>query len=186
MTGYGPKQLAESFRTVRKNTIAIANEIPEDKYAFKATPEVMSVAEMLAHLAVTPLWQIDLHGRRVDRVDFTMFTTRREEAKAAEAALRTKAHIIRALEDAGEKFARFVEGLDEAALDSTVTFPPAVQPSTKTRFEMLLGVKEHEMHHRAQLMLVQRLLGQVPPLTRARQQVQAQAQAQVASARSGS
>ena len=31
------------------------------------------------------------------------------------------------------------------------------------------------MHHRGQLMLVQRLLGQVPHLTRARQQMQAQA-----------
>ena len=42
-------------------------------------------------------------------------------------------------------------------------------PPTKTRFEMLLSVKEHEMHHRAQLMVSQRLLGQVPPLTRDRE-----------------
>ena len=40
---------------------------------------------------------------------------------------------------------------------------------------MILGIKEHEMHHRGQLMLVQRLLGQVPHLTRARQQMQASA-----------
>jgi len=40
---------------------------------------------------------------------------------------------------------------------------------------MLLGVKEHEMHHRGQLMLIQRLLGRVPHLTRARQQMRAQA-----------
>jgi uncharacterized damage-inducible protein DinB len=33
---------------------------------------------------------------------------------------------------------------------------------------MLLAVKEHEMHHRAQLMLIQRLLGIVPHLTRQR------------------
>ena len=32
-----------------------------------------------------------------------------------------------------------------------------------------MSVKEHEMHHRSQLMLIQRLLGQVPPLTRQRQ-----------------
>src|ERR1700722_5456561 len=28
---YGGKELAESFRTVRKNTLAIAEDIPEDK-----------------------------------------------------------------------------------------------------------------------------------------------------------
>jgi uncharacterized damage-inducible protein DinB len=52
-----------------------------------------------------------------------------------------------------------------------------VQPPSKTRFEMLLGVKEHEMHHRGQLMQMQRMIGQVPHLTRARQQMQAQAAA---------
>jgi uncharacterized damage-inducible protein DinB len=37
---------------------------------------------------------------------------------------------------------------------------------------MLLGVKEHEIHHRGQLMLIERLLGIVPHLTR-RQQARA-------------
>ncbi len=44
----------------------------------------------------------------------------------------------------------------------------------KTRFEMLLGVKEHEMHHRAQLFLIERMIGIVPHLTRARQERMAQ------------
>ena len=39
----------------------------------------------------------------------------------------------------------------------------------KTRFEMLIGAKEHEMHHRAQLMVIERLIGIVPHLTRNRQ-----------------
>ena len=175
MTYYGAKHLADSFRTVRKNTLAIAEEIPEDKYSFRATPEVMSVGEMLAHLAVSPGWQIELHGNKTAATDFAMFAEGMQRAQTAEKALRTKADIVRALKDEGGKFAAFVEGLDEATLASTVSFPPPVQPSSKTRFEMLLGVKEHEMHHRGQLMLVQRLIGQVPHLTRARQERQAQA-----------
>ena len=35
MTYYGAKELAASFRTVRKNTIAIAQDIPEEKYSFR-------------------------------------------------------------------------------------------------------------------------------------------------------
>jgi uncharacterized damage-inducible protein DinB len=31
---------------------------------------------------------------------------------------------------------------------------------------MILSVKEHEMHHRGQLMLIERLVGIVPHLTR--------------------
>ena len=38
------------------------------------------------------------------------------------------------------------------------------------RFEMLLGTKEHEMHHRGQLMLIQRMVGLTPHLTRERQE----------------
>ena len=34
MNYYGGKEMAESFRTVRKNTIVIAQDIPEDKYGF--------------------------------------------------------------------------------------------------------------------------------------------------------
>jgi uncharacterized damage-inducible protein DinB len=34
---------------------------------------------------------------------------------------------------------------------------------------MLLGAKEHEMHHRAQLMVLQRMLGITPHLTREQQ-----------------
>ena len=177
MTYYGGKNLADSFRTVRKNTLAIAEEIPEDKYGFRAAPEVMSVGEMLAHLAISPMWQVDVHTGKVAHIDFAFFAARLQQSQAEEAALRTKAEIVVALNDNGERFASFLEGLDEATLSSVVTFPPPVEPSTKTRFEMLLGPKEHEMHHRGQLMMIQRLIGQVPPLTRRRQQMQAQVQA---------
>ena len=177
MTYYGAKHLADSFRTVRKNTLAIAEEIPEDKYGFKAAPEVMSVGEILAHLAVSPMWQIEVHGNKIESLDFAFFGARIQQAKATEQSLRSKAEIIRALTENGATFAAFLEGLDEATLQSTVSFPPQAG-GPKSRFEMLLGPKEHEMHHRGQLMLVQRLLGQVPHLTRARQQMQAQLQAQ--------
>jgi len=174
MTYYGSKQMADSFRTVRANTIAIAEEIPEDKYSFKATPDVMSVAEMLAHVAVNPSWQIDLHRDGITHIERDMFLTRVQQSQAAEKALQTKTQILAALRDDGERFAAFLESLDEAALAATITFPPPVQPSSRTRFEMLLGTKEHEMHHRGQLMLIQRLLGQVPHLTRRRQERMAQ------------
>jgi uncharacterized damage-inducible protein DinB len=48
--------------------------------------------------------------------------------------------------------------------------PPGGAPPTRTRFDMILSVKEHEMHHRAQLMLIERMLGIVPHLTRRMQE----------------
>ena len=56
MTYYGGQQLAGAFRTVRKNTVRIASDIPEEKYDFKATPETRSVRETLVHLAFSPMF----------------------------------------------------------------------------------------------------------------------------------
>jgi hypothetical protein len=52
MHGYGGKNLAESFRTVRANTLKIAEEIPEDKYSFKPAPDARSVGQLLTHIAL--------------------------------------------------------------------------------------------------------------------------------------
>ena len=77
MNRYGARDLASSFQTVRKNTIAIAEDIPADEYGFKATPEVRSVAEQLAHIAVSPGWQIFVQGDRVTNIDFALCDVRR-------------------------------------------------------------------------------------------------------------
>jgi uncharacterized damage-inducible protein DinB len=175
VTYYGAKNLADSYRTVRKNTLAIAEEIPAEKYSFKATPDTMSVGEMLAHLAAAYGWQVDFHTNHVSGVDFAMFAEAQQKLKTDEAALTAggKDVIVKALRERGETFAAFLDGLDEKTLGEFVSFPAPLQPPTKTRFEMLLGAKEHEMHHRGQLMLIQRMLGMVPHLTRARQQMAA-------------
>jgi len=55
-----------------------------------------------------------------------------------------------------------------------VQMPPGAEPAQKSRLEMILSVKEHEMHHRGQLMLVERLVGVVPHLTLERQARMAQ------------
>jgi uncharacterized damage-inducible protein DinB len=48
---------------------------------------------------------------------------------------------------------------------------------------MLLGVKEHEMHHRGQLMLIERMLGITPHLTREQQARMAAMRERAASAK---
>ncbi len=38
MNYYGSKDMADSWRTVRKNTLQVAEDIPEEKYSFRAAP----------------------------------------------------------------------------------------------------------------------------------------------------
>jgi uncharacterized damage-inducible protein DinB len=92
-------------------------------------------------------------------------------SKAYEQALDAREAVLAALEVEGEAFAALLDSMSEEAMAEIVRFPDPLEP--KTRFEMLLGAKEHEMHHRAQLMVYERLLGVVPHLTRQRQAMMA-------------
>jgi uncharacterized damage-inducible protein DinB len=183
MHGYDARNLAQAFRTVRKNTIQIAEEIPEDKYDFRPTEGVRTVAETLKHLAVGTLWPIRAHGERITALTVDLFGQVMAAAQAAEAKMHSKADILKTLHDNGEEFATFVEGLSDDVLSETVAFPPQMGQAPKTRFEMLLSTKEHEMHHRGQLMLVERMLGITPHLTRQMQERMAAMQQQMAAAR---
>lgn len=175
MTYYGGKELAASFRTVRGNTIQIAEDIPESQYDFRASPETKSVGRTLAHIAVSSGFQMYTHSNRIDDLKKINFPELMQKFGAEEATPRTKAEIIALLKTEGETFASFLERLPESVLAERVTMPPGAQPVTKSRFEMLLSAKEHEMHHRAQLMVMERMLGLVPHLTRQFQERMAQA-----------
>ncbi len=175
MTYYGARQLADAFRTVRTNTITIAEEIPAEQYGFRPVPGVRSVAELLAHIAVAPRWSLALHGERMSHIDFEYFGRGVARAAGDEQMLGSKAAILDALREGAAEYVAFLEGLTEEVLAEQVTFPPPVQPASKSRFEMILGSKEHEMHHRGQLMLIQRQLGMVPHITRQREARAAQA-----------
>ena len=96
---------------------------------------------------------------------------------AEEAKSRTKAEIIAFLKSEGERYASFVEGASDAFLSEPVMMPPGADPAAKSRFEMLLSPKEHEMHHRGQLMMLERMVGVVPHITRRSQERMAAAAA---------
>ncbi len=174
MNYYGAKNMANSWRTVRDNTIKIAEEIPADKYSFRATADTMSVAELLAHMATNTMWGVSVHMvNKKDALSAEDFGAFHAAARQASAALTNKDAIIAALKANGEAMAHTLESMSDETLGQTISVPGG----SKTRFEMLLGLKEHEMHHRGQLMVMERLMGMVPHMTRARQERMAAAAA---------
>lgn len=167
MTYYGAKELAESYRTVRKNTLTIAQEIPADKYGFRAATETRGVAQLLTHIAMASTLHYQIHAveRRSTLVGFD-FPAFMQKMAAEEQQARTKDQILDLLRRNGDQFAGWLDGLSDQFLGEQVGMPPGATPASKSRFEMILSVKEHEMHHRGQLMLIERMLGIVPHLTR--------------------
>ena len=165
MRNYRAADLARQFRVVRGNTIRVAKDLPEDQYAFRAAPGVRSVGEMLAHVAVAPRWQWRLHGARLPSMNFAYFDDALLRTGREQEELSGKSRILDVLDREGREFADWMASLADEVLDERVVFEPTGDPPSKTRFEMLVSVREHELHHRGQLMLVERLLGIVPHLT---------------------
>lgn len=170
MLPYGAKDLATSFRTVRKNTIQTADDIPEDKFDFCGAPCTRSVRQLLTHIAVADTLQMKVHSDKLttfEGFDFPKFIA---PILAEEQHARSKAEITALLKSRGDAFADWLETLSDGFLSERFAMPAGADPASKTRLEMLMTVKEHEMHHRAQLMLIQRMLGIVPHLTRQMQE----------------
>jgi uncharacterized damage-inducible protein DinB len=168
MNHYGSKELAAAFRTVRKNTLIIAEEIPEDQYDFQAAKGFRSVKELLTHIAMGGKFQeeVTLNAKRTSMVGFD-FMRYMESIKAESEKVTTKDQVIALLKNEGEKFANAVEGLSDEFLGQAIAMPPSAERPSRTRFDILMSVKEHEMHHRGQLMLIERMLGITPHLTKA-------------------
>ena len=169
MNLYEPRQLADSMRFVRKNTIAIAEDIPETQYDYRPSHDSRSVRETLLHMASMTLFDLHIHEEQrrtsMDGFDFRGFFA---GLPTNEKQGLSKEEILTVLREESERWCDWVEKLPHAQAAEIVTRGGA-GPGGKSRFEMLMGTKEHEMHHRAQLMVVERLLGIVPHLTRNRQ-----------------
>jgi uncharacterized damage-inducible protein DinB len=165
--GYGGSQLANAFRTVRKNTVQIAEDIPEEQYDFVAAPDTRSVRDLLLHIAYQSMMVEDMHrDRRVTTLAGYDFGAAIARAEAKEQQAGSKAEIVALLKAEGERYATWLQSLTPEFLAET--FTDTAGQNARTRLESLLGPKEHEMHHRGQLMLMERMIGIVPHLTRQR------------------
>src|SRR5262245_5527900 len=109
MMAYGGKDLAAAFRTVRKNTIAVAHDIPEKDFGYRATPDTRTVGETLAHVASNTRWVHKAHG--IDKktsISREYFMEQIGEANVYAATLTTRAQVLSALEKEGDAFATWL------------------------------------------------------------------------------
>lgn len=160
---YGVSQLAASMRAVRHNTILMAEDIPESSYGFRATPGTRSVAETLVHIAWLGSSDRMIHEEfGLDSLETFDFPALHAMSAVEERRPRSKGEIIEFLRTEGHRSVQWLEGLPESFLSEQIRLPGGASVS---RFEMLLATKEHELQHRAQLTVLERMLGMVPRFT---------------------
>src|SRR5215217_6081127 len=94
MTYYGAKEMAASFRTVRENTLKIAEEIPENKYDFAPAPDCRSIGKTLVHIALGTGFQHHIQSNKVTDMKTVNFPELMKGIVSEEAKPRTKAETI--------------------------------------------------------------------------------------------
>lgn len=149
------------WKDVRNGLIGEVEKIPDDQFSFRATPETRSVAEVLQHIIEVQKILVGETCRdesNLRRQSFTAHTT--EYAPEVRNAANKQAiidELRRSMEVAEPCIRSYAEKWNEPmnSIDG--------RPSTKGA--ILTFAVSHEMYHRGQLTVYERLLDIEPALT---------------------
>ena len=131
---------------MKNNVLKTAEKVPEDKYAYKATDDVRSIGQLLAHIADA---QYAFCG---------IVTEGKAQSKNVEKTALTKADIGKALNDSFALCDSAWAGLTDANSADIVQFRGPV-----TKLSLMSFTTAHGLEHYGNLVTYMRLLKIVPP-----------------------
>ena len=135
------------YDNVKRLILRSADKMPEDKYAFKPAPEVMSYGLMLAHLANAQFYQCStaMGEKTID--------------KGFHESLRTKAEIVAGLKEGFAYCDAAYAKLTDATSAALVNF----FGTQRTKLSGLYSNTSHMWEHYGNLVTYMRINGIVPP-----------------------
>jgi uncharacterized damage-inducible protein DinB len=141
------------YDLVKGNVLKAVEQIPEEHFAFKPTPEVRSLAELFGHIA---------------DANFGICAAASGEKptmSGIEKSKKTKAELREALAASFTFCDGAFDGLTDARANETVKF---LLPGTNTRLGVLAFNAQHDWEHYGNLVTYMRLKGLVPPSSQGR------------------
>jgi uncharacterized damage-inducible protein DinB len=148
------KVLLDSWNDIGRKLIAMAEDFPEDKYDFKATPAQRSFAEQLLHAANANYF---FSNPAMGLKPPTEENPKREQYK-------TKADVVAFVKKAFADGAKAIQQKGDKGLNDLIVDPFANQQVriSDAAWEFI----EHSGEHYGQLVVYYRLAGLVPPESR--------------------
>ncbi len=147
------KVLLDSWNDVSRKLIAMAEDMPEDKYDFKPNPAQRSFREQLLHVAGANYYFIDpVKGIEPPKGD----------PKKAEFS--TKAAVVDYVKKAFGEGAALIQSKGDSGLGDLLVDPFSKQQARFSDFAW--GFIEHSGEHYGQLVVYYRVAGLVPPESR--------------------
>jgi len=147
------KVLLDSWNDVGRKLIAMAEDMPEDKYDFKPTPAQRSFAEQLLHASGANYFFINpAKGQEPPKGD------------PKRADYKTKAELVDYVKKSFADGAALIQSKGDSGLNDVFTDPFS---KNQTRFsDFAWGFVEHSGEHYGQLVVYYRVAGLVPPESR--------------------
>ena len=142
----------ERLENSRNYLLLVAELMPAEKYAFKATEESLSFSENLMHIGFALDWHSQsLIGDREARVYQT--------DTVFKPANKTKAEMMARIDQTFTEAIALLQDVEPAQLNDELDYFGLHR--SKRQIFMLLA--DHITHHRAQMLVAMRLNGLIPP-----------------------
>ncbi len=137
-------EYAKHFAALSKLSIAVAEAMPTDKYAFRPHPDSMTFGQLMSHIATT---------------NYQFCAGLKDSEPPALPAPTTKDAIVKFLSDSYEYCSTVIPNLSEEQLTQAHNSPDGRLPGR----EVLLAMYVHVAHHRGQAEIYLRDNGIKPP-----------------------
>ncbi|HLN98689.1 MAG TPA: DinB family protein [Pyrinomonadaceae bacterium] len=155
-------RLIGNWHEVRAGLAKEVSQIPEDRFAFRATPETRNVAEVLQHIIQSQKMLVGEVCRPETNLMRQSFADHIREYAPEVAAVSDKHGLLELLRSSMETSEASIRGCGEGLLQTMRRF----DGKELSKLDFLNFAIAHEMYHRGQLTVYERLLGVEPALTR--------------------
>ncbi len=139
----------ERWEQSKAYMLAVAEAMPEEKYGFKPTVEMMGFGEQLMHIALVIEWHA--HSRFAG-----LETPFRQDAYKVDGM--DKSSILKVMEKEFDNASQLIIDFEDARLSEKGNYGGF----SRTRRQFLLLLADHVSHHRGQLLVYLRL-NDIPP-----------------------
>ena len=149
----GSAAILEQWNDIGRKLIAIAEDLPEDKYDYKPNADSRTFVAQLLHVSASMYYFTDLAQEKKPRYS--------DDPKRDE--LKTKAQIVAFVKKSVQDGADVIKAKGDAGMKASVN---AGGPRLTEVGDLAYGLIEHSGEHYGQLVVYYRVNGMVPPESR--------------------
>ncbi len=154
-------RLIESWKEVRAGLIEEVSQIPADQFSFRAAPDTRSVTELLQHVVEAQKLLVGESARPDTNLRRQSFADHIQEYAPEVSSIKDKNGLLEIMRSSMETTEATIRGAGNDLNGSMQRF----DGKELSKLDFLNFALAHEMYHRGQLTVYERLLSIEPALT---------------------